>query len=229
MAVFAIGDLHLSLSAKKPMDVFRGWENYLQRLTDHWQALVQPQDTVVLAGDISWGMSLEEALEDFLFLQRLPGRKVLIKGNHDYWWTTVKKMESFFAANGLDSLSILHNNCVAADGLVLCGTRGWIFEKGVPQDQKVAAREAQRLQTSLQAAQNYPGEKVVFLHYPPLYCGERAQSMLDLLAQFGITRCYYGHIHAAGCQHAFNGLYEGTRFQLISADYLQFRPVRIIS
>ena len=128
MSLFVIGDTHLSLSTDKPMDIFGGWKNYMQRLEENWRSVVQPQDTVIIPGDVSWGMSLEQAKEDFLFLHRLPGKKILMKGNHDYWWTTRAKMESFLEGNGLDSLSILHNNAVSVEGLSLCGSRGWMFE-----------------------------------------------------------------------------------------------------
>ena len=123
MAIFTIGDLHLSLGTSKPMDIFSGWENYVERLRENWLAAVGPQDTVVLAGDTSWAMKLEDCSADFAFLQNLPGRKLLLKGNHDYWWTTMAKMNAYLAANGFDSLSFLHNNCVFAEGLALCGTR----------------------------------------------------------------------------------------------------------
>ena len=121
MAIFAIGDLHLSTGTDKPMDVFYGWDGYVEKIVESWREQIAPTDTVVLAGDISWGMSLDEALGDFRLIDSLPGKKVLLKGNHDYWWSSRKKMEEFFAAHGLDSLSILHNSCVCADGLALAG------------------------------------------------------------------------------------------------------------
>ena len=123
MSVFAIADLHLSLGSEKPMDVFKGWENYVEKIERYWRALISPSDTVVIAGDISWGMSLQESLTDFRFLHELPGQKLLLKGNHDYWFTTKKKMDAFFEENGLDTLHILHNNCYQVEGAFLCGTR----------------------------------------------------------------------------------------------------------
>lgn len=167
MAIFTIGDLHLSLGTSKPMDIFSGWENYVERLRENWLAAVGPQDTVVLAGDTSWAMKLEDCSADFAFLQNLPGRKLLLKGNHDYWWTTMAKMNAYLAANGFDSLSFLHNNCVFAEGLALCGTRSWLFDAGQPHDEKVMSRECGRLRASLEAAGDT--EKAVFLHYPPVY------------------------------------------------------------
>ncbi|MEG1848952.1 MAG: metallophosphoesterase [Oscillospiraceae bacterium] len=223
MAVFTIGDLHLSTGCDKPMDIFEGWHGYVDRLTANWCAQVAPEDTVVLAGDFSWGMSLEDALGDFRLVDRLPGRKVLLKGNHDYWWSSRRKMESFFEQNGLNSLRILHNSCVCAEGLALCGTRGWMLEDGAPHDQKLTAREEGRLRASLQAAGATGCEPVVFLHYPPLYGGAASGGMLDLLREYGVRRCYYGHLHGAACSAAFEGEWLGITFALISADHLRFR------
>ena len=146
MALFAIADTHLSFGTDKPMDVFRGWKDYVPRLEQNWRALVAPEDTVVIAGDISWGMSLEQAAADFAFLHALPGKKLILKGNHDYWWTTRKKMDAFFAANRWDSLRIVHNDAAAVDGCVaVCGTRGWFFDAEEDADKKIVMREAGRL------------------------------------------------------------------------------------
>lgn len=227
MAVFAIGDLHLSLGGDKAMDVFPGWEGYARRIEQSWREQVREGDTVVLDGDTSWGMSLEEARADFEFLQALPGRKILVKGNHDYWWSTKRKMDAFFLENGLDSFEILHNNCIAADGLLLCGTRGWMLEDGAPSDQKVSAREAGRLSASLRDAEGRKGERIVFLHYPPLYRESLSGDMIDLLLEYRIKRCYYGHLHGVSCRMAFEGEYLGIHFSLISADHLGFSLKKI--
>ena len=227
MAVFAIGDLHLSLGGDKPMDVFPGWEGYARRIEQSWREQVREGDTVVLDGDTCWGMSLEEARADFEFLQALPGRKILDKGNHDYWWSTKRKMDAFFLENGLDSFEILHNNCIAADGLLLCGTRGWMLEDGAPSDKKVSAREAGRLSASLRDAEGREGERVVFLHYPPLYRESLSGDMIDLMLEYRIKRCYYGHLHGVSCRTAFEGEYLGICFSLISADHLGFSLKKI--
>lgn len=227
MAVFTIGDPHLSLSVKKPMDIFSGWGNYVERLETGWRSLVSQEDTVVVAGDISWGISLEEALEDFRFLHNLPGKKIFLKGNHDYWWCTKNKMDAFLQENGLDSISILSNNAYAADGLVICGTRGWLFEKGEPHNQKIVAREAGRLRMSLEAGSKMEGEKVVFLHYPPVYGEQLCPEILDVLLEYQVGRCYYGHIHSRGCRYALNGNYMGIDFRLISCDFVEFTPVKV--
>ena len=228
MSLFVIGDTHLSLSTDKPMDIFGGWKNYMQRLEENWRSVVQPQDTVIIPGDVSWGMSLEQAKEDFLFLHRLPGKKILMKGNHDYWWTTRAKMESFLEENGLDSLSILHNNAVSVEGLSLCGSRGWMFEQGQEHDKKIINREAGRIRASLQDAQRFgEQEKVLFLHYPPVFMQDSIPEFFEVLNQYGVRPCYYGHIHSQGCRFAFQGEWCGVQLEMVSADYLRFMPKKI--
>lgn len=228
MALYAIGDTHLSLSVNKPMTVFPGWDNYVERLEQNWRALVAPEDTVVIPGDVSWGMSLEQAKADFAFLQRLPGQKLLLKGNHDYWWCTRRKMDAFLAENGFDTLRIVHNDAVPVDGRVaVCGTRGWFFDAEQDADRKVLLREVGRLEASIRAARETGLEPVVFLHYPPLYAGQRCPELLEVLRREGIRRCYYGHVHSAGIRQAFNGEEEGISFRLVSADALHFCPLRI--
>lgn len=226
MALYAMGDPHLSLGTNKPMDVFGGpWEGYVQKLRDGFSA-VRPEDTVILCGDISWGMNLEEAESDFAFLNCLPGRKILLKGNHDYWWNTVSKMEKFFAAHGFDTFEILHNNCRFYNDLALCGTRGWFLEEDMKQQsRKVFNRELLRLETSLKAGEKR--EKWCFLHYPPWYEGYRCDPILELLERYDVKRCYYGHLHGASHRLAVQGRRGGVEYRLISADYLKFRPEKI--
>ncbi|MEG2287112.1 MAG: metallophosphoesterase [Ruthenibacterium sp.] len=225
MAIFAIGDLHLSLGVSKPMDVFRGWQDYVQRLSDNWKQLIRPEDTVVLAGDTSWGMKLTDCTKDFAFLEALPGQKLLLKGNHDYWWTTVSKMERYFAENNFTTLHFLHNNCLLTEGVALCGTRSWLFDIGQPHDEKVMNREIGRLIMSLEAAG--AEEKVVFLHYPPVYATAQAQEIIEVLHRYGVKRCYYGHLHGASIPRAVEGKVDGIEYKLISADGVRFCPVRI--
>ena len=229
MALYTIGDLHLSLSSDKPMDVFgEGWSNYVERIREGFSELGS-EDVTVLCGDLSWGMSLEESLRDLEFLHALPGKKILMKGNHDYWWNTAAKMQRFFDEHGLDSLQILHNNCTFYGDVALCGTRGGFYELEEPgrHTEKMRNREAGRLETSLRAAGER--EKLCFLHYPPLYTGYRCEEMLRLLRQYGVKRCYYGHLHG-GMAHsrAVQGERDGTDFSLVSADYLRFKPKKIL-
>ncbi len=228
MALFAIGDPHLALSTNKSMEVFGGrWVNYVEKLRQGF-IVVKPEDTVVLCGDLSWGMSLEQAKEDFAFLHALPGqKKLLLKGNHDYWWSTANKMEHFFAQEGFDDFQLLHNNCILYGEVALCGTRGWFLdEEQQPHNEKVFKRELIRLETSLKAAGER--EKLCFLHYPPLYQGYRCQEIIDLLQRYQVRTCCYGHLHGNSHRLAITGEVDGIDYQLVAADYLNFVPKKIL-
>lgn len=225
MALYAIGDTHLSLSAQKPMDVFGGaWEGYVEKLRQGFQGLTE-EDTVVLCGDISWGMGLEEAKADFAFLDALPGgRKLILKGNHDYWWNTASKMDRFFAENGFSTLNILHNNCYFYGDVALCGTRGWFYEE--TGSGKVFQRELIRLEASLKAAGE--AEKLCFLHYPPLYQGYTCPEIMELLERYRVKRCFYGHLHGGSHRLAIEGPRNGVDYRLVAADFVRFSPVKIL-
>lgn len=228
MALYAIGDLHLSLGTNKPMDVFGPkWANYVERIRENFSKL-NDDDVIVIAGDISWGMSLEQSLPDFQFIDALPGRKILLKGNHDYWWGTASKMKKFFAEHDITTLDILYNNAFFYGGHAICGTRGWFYEEasGEAHDRKIMLREVGRLETSLKAAGDRT--KLVFLHYPPKYLGYECPEILDLLDAYHVPLCCYGHIHSRGCRSAFQGMYHDTEFRLLSADYISFCPRRIL-
>lgn len=225
MSLYAIADLHLSLGTDKPMDVFPGWGNYTKRIEEHWRAIVQPEDTVVVAGDISWAMNLEQAVPDFAFLHSLPGTKILLKGNHDYYFSTKGKVEKFFAEQGFYSLKFLFNNSYEYENYSICGTRGWINEPGEPANQKVLSREAGRMELSLASAKHTP---IVFLHYPPIYAGNRSEQMLEVLKKYAVKRVFYGHLHGQACRFAVQGEYDHIEYKLISGDSLQFCPVRVM-
>jgi len=229
MALYAIADLHLSFGVDKPMDDFPGWRGYVQRLESQWKERVSDDDTVVIAGDISWGMTLSQALEDFRFLHRLPGKKILMKGNHDYWWETRRKMDAFLDEHALDSLTIVHNDCYdLGDGRAVCGTRGWFYDAEADADKKVLMREIGRLEMSVSAARNNHLQPIVFLHYPPVFANMVCEEMMSALLKLGIDRCYYGHIHgSAAIQKAFQGTYQGVTMQLISGDAVRFCPVLV--
>ena len=228
MALYTIGDTHLSLGSDKPMDVFGGaWEGYVEKLAQGLSVL-RPEDTLVIAGDISWGMSLEQAKADFAFLHALPGKKILMKGNHDYWWTTKSKMDRFLEECGFDTLTILHNNAISAEGVSLCGSRGWMFEQGQEHDKKLIAREAGRIRASLQDAARFgEQEKILFLHYPPVFMQDSIPEFFEVMQEYGVRRCYYGHIHSNGCRFAFQGEWQGVQLTMVSADYLAFMPKKI--
>lgn len=227
MSVYAIGDTHLSFSVDKPMDIFKGWDDYALRLESNWQKLVSPEDTVIINGDISWAMSLEEAEKDFEFLNRLNGTKIISKGNHDYWWNTVTKMEKFFKEKGFDSLKILHNNAYKIGNISVAGSRGWFFDAEKENVDKIMARECARLQRSIDKAKELGGETVVFLHYPPVSLTKDCEPIFNVLKKNEISRCYYGHLHGGATKLAFNGEKDGVNFRLISADYLEFCPFLI--
>lgn len=226
MAVYAIADLHLSFGVKKPMDIFPGWENHAVRLENNWRRLVKDEDTVIIPGDISWGLNLREAEPDFEFVHKLPGKKIIAKGNHDYWWQTGKKLTDFTTEKGFDSIRFMHNNSFEAEDFIICGTRGWIFESGRQHDDKIIRREAGRLKMSLDNIKS-DKEKIVFLHYPAIYMDQRADSILKILKDYNIKRCFYGHLHGKTINYAFNGEYDGTFHRLISADSMGFCPLFI--
>ena len=225
MSIYAIGDLHLSLGSSKPMDVFPGWQGYVNKLETNWRRVVRPEDTVIVAGDVSWAMKLEDTQADFEFLQSLPGQKILLKGNHDYWWTTVRKMETFFEQKGFDTFHLLHNNSYSVEGLAVCGTRSWLFDQGEAHDEKVMNRELGRLRMSLDAAGE--GEKTVFLHYPPIYPNADARQVIEVLKEYDVHKCYYGHLHGNSIRYAVQGEVDGIDYRLISADGLGFCPYKV--
>ncbi len=230
MALYTLADTHLSLGTDKPMDVFGpAWQGYVEALRNNLGVL-QPEDTLVIPGDVSWGIDLAEAEPDFRFLASFPGRKILVKGNHDLWWSTVTKMKRFFAEKGLENFEFLHNNCLFYGDTALCGTRGWFYEeeKGAEHDEKILNRELSRLRASLETAKKAGAKRILcFMHYPPLCGTYQCAPICALLTKYGVDTLYYGHLHAQSHKNAFQGTYEGVRYRLVSADYLRFRPVCI--
>lgn len=225
MSLFVIADLHLSLGTDKPMDIFKGWDGYEKRLEENWRKLITDNDTVVIPGDISWAMKLSDTFEDFRFINGLPGKKLFLKGNHDYWWDTRRKMEMYLKENGFDTIEIVFNSAYAADGYAVCGTRGWFYDAETDSDKKILNREVGRLRTSLNEALKTGLEPVVFLHYPPVFGSQRCDDILDVLKEYGIKKCYYGHLHGINAaRKAVTGEFEGIKFRLISSDYLKFMP-----
>ena len=242
MALFVLSDPHLALShADKSMEAFGSrWQDYITRLEKGWRAVVSDGDTVVLPGDISWGMTLEDAREDLAFLDRLPGNKLIGKGNHDFFWTTAAKMNRFFEQNGFTTLRILYNNAYRIEDLIVCGTRGWFLEEkqqktvGEVEYAKIVNRELLRLRMSLDAAlalqceQTTPLEIVPFLHFPPVFGDFRCREMTDLLAEYGVRRCYFGHIHVPQPSSTPIEI-DGIRYVLCAADHLRFTPLPVFS
>ena len=228
MNLFAISDLHLSFGSDKPMDVFHGWENYTERLKANWNRLVKNEDTVVVAGDISWSISLQDAVKDFDFLNGLNGNKILLKGNHDYWWGTANKINEFLKEHGFNSINILHNNCYTDGKYAICGSRGWLYDGTGEQDKKVINRECGRLKASLEPAVKNGAEPILFLHYPPAYGEFVCEEIINVIKQYNIHNLYFGHIHGSGFNKALSR-YEDIKMKLISCDCVDFTPVFITS
>ena len=227
MALYAIGDLHLCLAAAKPMDVFGGnWVGYMDKLTEGFSEIT-PDDTTVLLGDLSWALGLDQAKEDFAWINSIPGKKIILKGNHDYWWSTASKFQQFCIQNDFSDMHILNNNHFVYDDWAICGTRGWFYEEQRcgEHDEKVFKRELLRLEASLKEA----GErrKLVFLHYPPKYKGYECEEILTLFDKYQVSRCYYGHLHGPSHGLAMEGLWGGVEYKLVSSDYLNFKPFKV--
>lgn len=224
MNLFTISDLHLSLGVNKPMDIFGGWNNYVERIETNWKKLVNEDDTVLIGGDISWASSLTEAKPDFEFINRLPGNKIILKGNHDYWWNTANKLNEFFRENNFNTISILHNNSYADKKTAICGTRGWLYDGTGEKDQKVILREAGRLETSIKIAKSVGAKPIVFLHYPPVYADFVCEEIVEVLQKYEIETVFYGHIHGKGAEKTVQS-YKNIKLRLTACDGVEFTPV----
>ena len=227
--IYTIGDLHLSLGCDKPMDIFAGWTNHVERLKDNWNSKITENDTVILLGDHSWALKLEDSLKDLEFIHKeLNGKKILVKGNHDLWWSTMNKITNFVNENGFTSITFLFNNAYLAEGISICGTRGWIRENKKDEvDVKVLAREAGRLEASLKEGVRLGGELAAFIHYPPIYGTEENVYLTEVLHKYGVKRCFYAHLHGSSIRGALNGERDGVTYRLVSADGVNFDPVRV--
>ncbi|MBR6530645.1 MAG: metallophosphoesterase [Clostridia bacterium] len=234
MAVFVISDLHLSFGTDKPMDVFGArWQNFEEKLKENWLKKIAPNDTVILPGDFSWGMTLAEAKPDFDFLEALPGQKILMKGNHEYYWNTLTKLTEFCDEQGYKTIRFLHNNAFEAEDFLIAGSRGWLCEASMKEaDRKILDREVGRFAASVAAAEKLrkgeddTREILVFSHYPlsSLSCRHPA---LDLLKKAGVRRVFYGHLHMVSPANLPPAEEDGVTFSLVSADYLDFDPIKI--
>ncbi|MCX7842045.1 MAG: metallophosphoesterase [Clostridia bacterium] len=231
MSVFAISDLHLSLSIDKPMDIFgTAWKDYMGRIQANWVETVSSKDYVIIPGDISWATYLSEAEADFRFIEKLPGRKIISKGNHDYWWTTMSKLNKFISENNYLTISFMQNNSFVIGDSVLCGTRGWKCpgDEGFgEEDRKIYERELQRLELSLKSIGPAHGNITVALHYPPFNSKKEPSYFVEIMNRYGVKRCVYGHLHGEGFKNAVTGEVSGIKYNLVSADYLNFKPLKI--
>lgn len=226
MRIFSISDLHLPFGVDKPMDIFGGWENYTERLCDNWQNIVAADDTVIIPGDISWALNLSESLPDFEYIHRLNGQKIILKGNHDFWWSTMSKINSFLSENGFDDIKALHNNAYRVGDITICGTRGWVYDGTKEFDEKVILREAGRLETSITEGLKLGGELKVFLHYPFVYGDCLCKEIFDVLKKYDIKDIYFGHIHGQGRDKIVHE-YGGIKLYNVSSDLLSFIPKQV--
>ncbi|MBQ9116496.1 MAG: metallophosphoesterase [Clostridia bacterium] len=240
MAIFALSDTHLSTQTDKPMNIFGSrWSDWDKKIVSRWLATVTEEDTVVIPGDISWGISLEDACEDLKLIDALPGKKLISHGNHDYWWSTVSKMTKFMEEQNIKTIDLLYNNAFTVEDKIICGSRGWYTDERTAQGAKIKAdyakivnRECVRLELSLKQAAKLkaevqkPLELAAFFHFPPVFDKYVCRPLVDLLHAYGVTDCYFGHIHG---QYDIppSAEFEGIRFSMISADYLDFVPLRI--
>lgn len=233
MSLYVISDPHLSLSVNKPMDVFgQRWENHTENFSENWKAVVKDTDTVVIPGDISWGIDLDSALADLWLLDRLPGKKIIGKGNHDYWWTTITKMKRWLVENNLTTIDFLYNSAFYFENKIICGTRGWMSEFGVKaEDARILKREAERLKLSIAEGeklqkQHPEAELIAFMHYPPVFGGFLSLDILDVLYLHNIKKVYYGHLHGMK-KEQLDEEYIGISLQLTACDYLNFVPLLV--
>lgn len=234
MSIFVIGDLHLSFNNPKPMDIFGdNWSGHEEKIRSNWIENVSEDDLVILPGDFSWETYLEDTKLDFDYLNNLPGKKLLLKGNHDYWWTTVTSMRAFLKENNYTNIDFLYNNSYEFEDKIICGTRGWsIIDEDA--DKKLINRELIRLELSLQDGINKYGtdkEIIVFMHYPPItkakIVSEQEAEFVQLMKKYNVKRCFYGHLHGASIADAIEDEVEGIKFKLVSADGLDFRLLKI--
>jgi len=233
MALYTIGDLHLSFKVNKPMGIFGdNWDNHEEKIKNNWIRKVNENDTVMIPGDFSWATYLEDAILDFEFLNSLPGKKLLSKGNHDYWWTTLTQMRKFLKENNFENIDFVYNNSYLVEDKVIVATRGWVNAYRQEDNYKILKRERDRLELSLKSAKESFGddkEIIAFIHYPPFYKEEVPDEInfIKLLKSYGVKRCFYGHLHGESHKEAIEGLVEGIDFKLVSSDYLQFDLVKI--
>lgn len=232
MSIYAISDLHLSFNTDKPMNIF-GWENYEKIIEDDWKEKVTDNDLVLLPGDFSWEMKLEDTYKDFEFINNLPGKKLLLKGNHDYWWNTIKKMREFLNNKEFSNIDFLYNNSYEFDNYIIAGTRGWVLAnvKDSEEDEKIRKRELQRLESSiLDGIKNYGEDKkiIVCMHYPPLNKVNTETEFTKVLEKYNVSKCLYGHLHGKAQEEAIEGIINNVEYIMTSCDYMNFKIKKII-
>ncbi len=234
MSIYIIGDLHLSFSTNKPMDIFGdNWEKHEEKIKENWIKKVSQEDTVIIPGDFSWATYLEDTCSDFEYLNSLPGNKILLKGNHDYWWTTVTSMKKFLKENNFENIEFLYNNSFLVENKIIVGTRGWINTNKSQETIKILKRENARLELSIKSGIKDFGENkeiIVFMHYPPFYkeIGISEEiNFIKTMKKYGVKKCYYGHLHGESHKEAIEGIIDDIEFELVSSDYLKFDLIKI--
>lgn len=236
MSIYIISDLHLSFSEPKPMSIFGdNWENHAEKIKKDWLSKVKEDDTVLLLGDFSWAMHLKDTLKDFQYLNYLPGKKVMLRGNHDYWWTTKASMEMFLKENNIENIEFLQNNSIEVENKIFCGSRGWALTNiETENSRKMIARECIRLELSIQDAlsrKKEGQEVIVCMHYPPIVKANQINNELTdfmkILKKYDIKRCFYGHLHGMSINEAVRGEAFGVNMELVSADGLDFKILKL--
>ncbi|MDO5015063.1 MAG: metallophosphoesterase [Clostridia bacterium] len=234
MSIFAISDLHLSLSVDHRMDIFDGWADYDKKIKKNWSETVSENDTVIIPGDVSWGINLDESKEDFKFIENLPGKKIIIKGNHDYWFSTHRRINNFFDEHDIKTIKVLNNDAFEVEDKIICGTRGWsiALSDDTATDKKILRREVIRFKNSVEFAQKnldvQSKEILAFFHFPPVTIHRAFGEMINILKENEIKRCFYGHLHGDIRDLKFEGKYEDIELKLVAADHLNFKPIKII-
>jgi len=231
MSIYVIGDLHLYFSIDKPMNIFGyNWENHAEKIKYNWIKKVKETDTVLIPGDFSWATYLEDTYKDFEFLNSLPGRKILLKGNHDYWWTTLNKMNNYIKNSGFENIDFLYNNSYLIENKIITGTRGWISNLN-NENIKILKREDERLKLSIKnGIEKFGNDKeiIVLMHYPP-FIKENVEKIdfVKTMKEFNVSKCFYGHLHSDSHKEAIEGKIENIEFKLVSSDYMNFDLLKI--
>lgn len=231
MAIYAIGDLHLSLNNEKPMNIFgENWKKHEEKIRESWLETVNDEDLVLIPGDFSWKMHLKDMYEDFNYLNSMPGKKLLLKGNHDYWWETLAKMRKFINDNNFKNIDFVYNNSYEYENKIIAGTRGWALND-TENSEKMNHREEERLKLSIQDGLKYGDSKeiICMMHYPPIKKAETliSSEYIEIMKMYNVKTCIYGHLHGKSHEEAFEGIYEGINFKLVSADYLGFKLYKV--
>ncbi|MGN1327501.1 MAG: metallophosphoesterase [Clostridia bacterium] len=229
MAIYAISDLHLSFNTDKPMNIF-GWENYENKIKEDWNKKVTDNDLVLLPGDFSWELKLQDTYKDFKYLSEMPGKKLLLKGNHDYWWTTLKSMREFLQKNEFTNIDFIYNNSYQYENKIIAGTRGWNLIEETPEDEKIKKREVIRLENSIKCGIKEFGEDkeiIVCMHYPPIIKESIESEFTKILEKYNVKKCIYGHLHGKSQLNAIEGIYNEVEYKMVSCDYTNFELEKI--